>query len=325
MRLTPVDMVRAMAIVFVVVGHALIYAECGGFLMSCIYSFHMSLLFALSGFVAAASWERSGQPGWRLAASKVSRSARRLLLPYALCGAVLMPLGNFLLTDNLVHAFVGGWRQAFLLNRFLWYLPCCFFLVCIFAVVSAALRGRRGAAWNIAVLGAFAAVALLHLLLPGVDYLRSVASYFVPFFAGAWLWSRRDAVLNPGRRLVVASSLALAALMLLFATLPHVTDVSRAVIKPLAGVSALFPFMAIANRIGGYCARGVAYLGRITLFLYCFDFFATPIAIRHFRPGGVFMTFVLAFGVVAFGAFVRIAWDYAIVPGGPQTPRRSGE
>ena len=69
MRVMSLDVVRAMAIVFVVVGHALIYADCGGVLMSCIYSFHMPLLFVLSGFVAAASWERSGQPCWRLAAS----------------------------------------------------------------------------------------------------------------------------------------------------------------------------------------------------------------------------------------------------------------
>ena len=55
MRVVSLDVVRAMAIVFVVVGHALIHAECGGFLMSWIYSFHMSLLFVLSGFVAAAS------------------------------------------------------------------------------------------------------------------------------------------------------------------------------------------------------------------------------------------------------------------------------
>ena len=323
-RLQSVDIVRAMAIVFVVVGHALIYADCGGVLMSCIYSFHMPLLFVLSGFVAAASWERSGQPCWRLAASKAARSARRLLLPYAICGAVLMPLGNFLLSDDFVRVFVGGWRQAFLLNRFLWYLPCCFFLVCIFSAVGAALRGRRGTAWNLSAALAFAIVVALHKMLPQVDYLRSVASYFVPFFAGAWLWTRRAAVLEPGRMLVAASSLALAVLMLLFATLPHATDVSKAVIKPLAGVASLFPLMAIANRMSGYFALGTAYLGRITLFLYCFDYFATPIAVRHFRPGGVPATLAFAFGVVAFGAFLRIAWDYAIVPRGPQTPRRSG-
>ena len=58
-RMQSVDIVRAMAIVFVVLGHALIYANCGNFLMGCIYSFHMTLLFSLSGFVTAASWERS--------------------------------------------------------------------------------------------------------------------------------------------------------------------------------------------------------------------------------------------------------------------------
>ena len=322
MRVVSLDLVRAMAIVFVVVGHALIHANCGGFLMGWIYSFHMALLFVLSGFVAAASWERSGTPGWRLAGAKVARSARRLLVPYALCGAVVIPVVNFLLTDEFVSAFANGWKNAFLLNRLLWYLPCCFFLVCIFSAVSAALRGRRGMAWVSAVAVAFAAVGALYLLLPQVDYLRSVASYFVPFFTGAWLWTRRDVVLNPSRRLVVVSTLAFLALSLLYATLPSATVAVKAVVKPLAGVASFVPFVAVANRMGGFFARGVAYIGRITLFLYCFDFCATPIAIRHFRPGGVLITFVVAFGVVAFGAFLRIAWDYAIVPrSAPPSPR----
>ena len=164
---------------------------------------------------------------------------------------------------------------------------------------------------------------MLYKLIPQVDYLRSVASYFVSFFAGAWFWTRRDAVLNPGRWLVAASSLALAVLMMLFVTLPQVTDITKAVIKPLAGVASFFPLMAIANGMRGFFACAAAYIGRITLFLYCLDYFATPMAVRLFRPGGVLMTIVVAFGVVAFGAVLRIAWDYAIVHSGPQTPRRN--
>ena len=109
-RMQSVDIVRAMAIVFVVFGHALIYANRGELLMRVIYAFHMPLLFVLSGLVAAASWERSAgctpsaqanpAANGLAALRKIGRSARRLLLPYAACGLVVMPTVNFLLTGR---------------------------------------------------------------------------------------------------------------------------------------------------------------------------------------------------------------------------------
>lgn len=315
MRLVSVDTVRAVAIVLVVVGHALIHAGRGKFLMGCIYSFHMPLMFALSGFVAAASWERSGDGwDWYGAVAKVGRSARRLLVPYAACGLVVMPVVNSLLTHDVIGSFTTGWRNAFLLNRFLWYLPCCFLLVGLFSASVAAARGIRGARWFVAAAAAFAAVAALRLFLPGVDYLRSAVSYFVPFFAGAWLWTRREAVLDPPRLLVAVSAAALAALAVLHALTPQMPLVVKGVVKSTAGVAALFPLMAAANAIGGFVVRGAARLGRMTLFLYCFDFCATPIAVRYLRPDGTMLAFVLAFGVVGIGVFVNMAWSYAVVP-----------
>ena len=314
MRFVSVDIVRAMAIVFVVVGHSLIYAGRGEFLMGCIYSFHMPLLFVLSGFVAAASWERSGASGWRSAASKAVRSARRLLVPYAVCGLVVMPVVNTLLTHDLVRSFETGWRNAFLLNRFLWYLPCCFLLVCLFAACAACVRGIRGARWLAAVAAAFALIAVLHLLLPCVDYFRSAASYFVPFFAGAWLWTRREAALHPPRWLVAASAAVLVVLAVVYAVTPQMPAAAKGVVKSVAGVSALFPLMAVANSMGGIPARAAAHVGRMTLFLYCFDCCATPIVVRHFTPDATVLAFALAFGVVGLGVFAKLAWTYAVAP-----------
>lgn len=192
-RMQSLDIVRAAAIMFVILGHALIYAECADFLMGCIYSFHMGLLFVLSGFVTAASWERSGAAGPQMALRKIGRSARRLLIPYAFCGIAVVPMVNFMQTGRFAHSFITGWRNAFLLNRFLWYLPCCFFLICIFAAAA-------------------------------------------------------------------------------------------------------------------------AHVGRITLFLYCFDFCATPITVWYLHPSGIVQSFAIAFGVVAVGVFVNLAWEYAILP-----------
>lgn len=312
-RMQSVDIVRAMAIVFVVLGHALIYANCGNFLMGCIYSFHMTLLFSLSGFVTAASWERSGAADPRLAMRKIGRSVKRLLVPYAICGIVAIPTANYLLTDR-IGTFAHSWRGAFLLNRFLWYLPCCFFLTCIFVAVALFLRRTHGVRWLIGVCIAFALVVTAYLLVPCVDYTRSVMNYFAAFFAGAWLWTCRDIVLNPVRGLLVVSSIAFVVLAVLHASVPAMPIAAKGVIKPLSGIAALFLLMALANKMKGIVASSVAYVGRTTLFLYCFDFFATPTAIRFFNPAGILPSFAIAFGVIAVGIFLNFVWEYFILP-----------
>ena len=263
-RMQSLDIVRAAAIVFVILGHALIYANCANFLMSCIYSFHMAQLFAISGFVTAASWECSGAATPRTALRKIGRSARRLLVPYALCGIALMPMVNVMQTGRFVESFINGWRNAFLLNRFLWYLPCCFFLICIFVAVTLA--------------------------------------------------TRRDDVLNPGRRLLTCTSIAFVALALLFAAIPEIPHFNKNIMKPIVGIFALFPFVAIAKKAKGLLATGAAHVGRMTLFLYCFDFFATPISVWYLQPGGILSSLSIAFGVVAIGVFINFAWEYAILP-----------
>ena len=244
----------------------------------------------------------------------MGRCAKRLLVPYAICGVVVVPTVNFLLTGRLAESFFGGWRNAFLLNRFLWYLPCCFLLTCIFCVVALSARGTRGIRWHVGVAAALAAVVSARWLFPGVDYFRSVVNYFVPFFAGAWLWSWHDRVLHPGRFLTVCSSLAFAAFAVLYASWPGMPLVAKGVVKPLAGVASLFPLMAIANTLKGFVSSAVAHIGRITLFIYCFDFCATPIMTWHFHPGGVISSLAVAFGVVALGVFFNLAWEYAVLP-----------
>ena len=308
------DIVRAMAIVFVILGHTFIYAKCGGFLVGLIYSFHMSLLFVLSGFVTAASWERSGAADCRFALRKIARSARRLLMPYAICGIIVVPIVNYLLTSDLSAAFLNGWRNAFLLNRFLWYLPCCFFLICIFVAVAISVRDAHGRRWLVGVATAFVLVVAARTIFVNVDYIRSVMNYFPAFFAGAWLWSHREVVLNPGRRLLVCSSVAFIVLTILFAAVQSTPYVDKNILKPFAGFAAFIPLTAIARKMKGLFASGVAHVGRTTLFLYCFDFCATPITVWHFNSVGVLPAVVIGFGIVAVGLFVNLAWEYAILP-----------
>ena len=139
-------------------------------------------------------------------------------------------------------------------------------------------------------------------------------NYFAAFFAGAWLWTCRDIVLNPGRGLLVVSSIAFVVLAVLHASVPAMPIAAKGVIKPLSGIAALFLLMALATKMKGIVASSVAYVGRTTLFLYCFDFFATPTAIRFFNPAGILPSFAIAFGVIAVGIFLNFVWEYFILP-----------
>ena len=60
--------------------------------------------------------------------------------------------------------------------------------------------------------------------------------------------------------------------------------------------------------------RQYVLAAQTTLFLYCFDFFATPLSVRCFKPTGVLPTFAIAIFVVALGTFINLAWEYAILP-----------
>lgn len=85
------------------------------FTLELIYSFHMPVLFTLSGFVAA--WWREGTRqgcrvyGW--AGRRVVRSAWRLLVPYVLFGAIVLPLVAVILghTEHVMKV----WREFFVL------------------------------------------------------------------------------------------------------------------------------------------------------------------------------------------------------------------
>jgi len=144
-RFTVIDIMRAIAIVLVVLGHALIFAREATWLMQAIYSFHMPLLFSISGYVTALSLRKARVNASPLTFTffrgKIARSARRLLVPYALGALVLIPIINAGIVNDIPRAFAEAWHKALFTNRSLWFLPCCFFLVAVYTA-SVALRSR---------------------------------------------------------------------------------------------------------------------------------------------------------------------------------------
>ncbi len=293
-RIVEVDILRAMAIAFVVLGHVLMVTPTGWFLRDCIYSFHMPLFFILSGFVTASSFEAHPDV-WR----KVRKSTRRLLVPYVVCGLLIMPVVNTLLTGQPEPSFIEGWKNAFVRNRFLWYLPCCFFLNCCFVV------GRP--LWRLIVL--VAVLGIVYWLFPQIDYIRSVLSYIIPFFTGVFLFHHADWMLKPSGRAALVSSAALVAIAVGFALLGERT-LGAHLLRSMGGLAAVLPLAFVAERAARHPMLGeaLAIPGRNTLFTYCFDFCAAPIAMQFFAPSNLWQALAIGFGIVVLANLIVLGW-----------------
>lgn len=294
-RLVELDILRAWAIVFVVLGHTLAVSKASMFARGCIYSFHMPLFFIISGFVAAMSHEANPEVG-----SKIVRSAKRLLGPYVVCGLLVVPLVNCFLTGQIVEQFLYIWNKAFVINRFLWYLPSCFILICCY------LLSRR--VWVLLLI--LAAMGLVYFLFPCLDYLRSALSYAFPFFSGVYLFHHKEWVLRPSRRLALVSLVIFIPLAAGFALLNEHSFPAH-VLRSFGGLAALFPLAYVTAWLAPHemLAKLLAYPGKNTLFTYCFDYCAVPISLHYYRPTNAFFALLLGFAIVFAANFIVLTWE----------------
>lgn len=133
-----IDICRGLGILLVVLGHAL--KQTGETnhvfeaLNSVIYSFHMPMFFALSGFVAVKVLDLEGREA---KISYIRGRAFRLLIPYFFVGLCYMPL-KFFLSRYAVKAYDFSSSWKLLLgenpNTALWFLYVLFWISCICAL-----------------------------------------------------------------------------------------------------------------------------------------------------------------------------------------------
>jgi len=314
-----------------VLGHALIFCGKVGWLMQAIYSFHMPLMFSISGYVTAMTWERGerGTCEWARAGRKIVRSAKRLLLPYAFFALLVVPLVNAGIVGDIGAAFTTGWRNALVLNRSLWFLPCCFILVTVY-MATRGLKRMRGlgrlkgfAGEVVSCVLSLVPIAILYLLFPQIDYFRSTLSYAFSFFAGVFIFnilssralSSLDSAVARSKviPLVLTSALFLLAVFY-FAFFP------RPVLKPFIGLFSLLPLAVLAYRFSAWApvSSVLSFVGQSTLVIYCLDFIATPLTIRWLAflnrtgtlsvPLLVMLTFLYVPVAIAVFCFLRLAY-----------------
>ncbi|MDD2876334.1 MAG: acyltransferase [Acidiphilium sp.] len=154
MRRLDIDRAKGLAITLVVFGHIVarqdpVHVYWYQPLRRAVYGFHMPFFFYLSGMV----WQLAGHVRIPPAAwPALARSrARRLLLPFALMGTLIicgkLLAARVMFVDNVPHGVIGGlidlvWNPAISPAYSLWYLAVLYILSLFTPMLIWALRGR---------------------------------------------------------------------------------------------------------------------------------------------------------------------------------------
>lgn len=306
-RLEYIDILRAFAIFLVTLGHALEYGGYGdGLLHGVIYSFHMPLFFAISGFVAAYSLRNDSDARLDLRGfvSLVWKKFRFIMIPYLVWNLLVHPFA-FSGCKMSMEGYRFLCRSVLVANDSAWFLPCLFNLHVLLGLHRLALgnlkRAKAGILIEIAGLGLmFGALAgVQHFA--GNPFLRSVLSYFIPYYVGVFLGRSEDL-----ERRFVDSQWSFLVGVAVFAVAAGVfacggDGFSWRIARLAAGVSSIPVMFALAKttRLPVRMGKIVAFIGQSTLAIYCMQNW-----VRVPNLGAWQMTPMLQFAV--FGLFSLI-------------------
>ncbi|HSD39953.1 MAG TPA: acyltransferase family protein [Rhodocyclaceae bacterium] len=290
-RIATVDNAKAIGIVLVVLGHA---SGVPPLMAVLVYAFHMPLFFFISGYLLSEA--RVQEP----LSQQLRRLARDLLLPYLLFFA--LSWAYWLITRDLgnraakfagiswsapLSGLVSGLGSDLIVNPALWFLPCLFTTLLLYA----ALR-RWLSAGPAAIAGLTSAVLAIQVMntidgrLPwGLD-IAWVAMAFVA--AGCWLRSQTWAqALNPLHWRWPARALAVVLLATVFVSLAlHMGRVDLNMTffgpQPLLYVATAASGIALTTLLASQCPpnRLTTWLSRNTLVI-----FPSHVLVMNFASG----------------------------------------
>lgn len=147
-RLPFIDIAKAFAIIFIVIGHSVAYSEHCSLVFKFVYSFHVFLFFFLSGYTFS-----TNKKFIKFIKTKFTRImipyyfwALAFLVPYVLLGdsigaslstTIQFNFKNTIL--DILYASGNGLQQ----NRPLWFLPALFTTVCIYYLLVKLTSKRK--------------------------------------------------------------------------------------------------------------------------------------------------------------------------------------
>lgn len=266
-RITSIDYAKVLAIICVVMGHILYFdiygqhTECSP-LFKFIYSFHMPLFFFLSGLVVSFTPQRLCD-----AFSDLEKRFLQLIMPMLVIGSVLTLVSG----ENVSSVLTSDMKSGY------WYLEVLFFYYVIvrlfefFFFKIKAISGGQGTMMTLIV----ALFVIWQLLLRGYHYLpKNIVSVFslvqiqlyLPYFAAGVVMNNCKGVFHNQWLLIGASIVWCMSTMFQFHYMLHVVCV-------LASVFSLMCICVICDRHEGQIKKLMCYLGRNTLYIYCFHYF----------------------------------------------------
>ena len=151
-RINYIDIARAFAMIFIVLGHTIVHSEHCGLIFKFLYSFHVVLFFIISGFTFNV---KSDQSFFSFFKNKFIRImipyfiwALFFLIPYMLFGSnVGNSLGtesSFDLKTQIMNVFYGnGDLSALKQNSSLWFLPALFSMEIIYYFIVKLSSNKR--------------------------------------------------------------------------------------------------------------------------------------------------------------------------------------
>ena len=180
-----IDLLKGFAMYLVILGHACAGKDYLRLPFNFVYSFHMPLMFFLSGYLLHSLWKAKYKKENK--ALFLGKKALSLLLPY-LSWTILMPwiFSGF----SLVELKADLLTATGLYGEGLWFLPVLFGLYAAYVLFDAleALFHRTDSILFDAI--CYSIVELLLLLLAictRYPYITNMVSYSIPFFAGVIL------------------------------------------------------------------------------------------------------------------------------------------
>lgn len=281
-RNATIDCVKGLAIFLVVWGHCIQYllidprnSYFQNPLFQFIYSFHMPLFMAVSGYLFAISEQTHSS------ADLLIKRAKRLLLPAAVWSVVAS-------TGAWITGWANGHATGFRLQNTLWFLTAIMFCVVVAVLCDKIGRGHPSV---------YALAILLSLALPdrfGLTYDK----FMLPYFVAGLLWFRHSRKLAPSLYKVawILSALTLWVLLAHWTTDYYVytTGMSLAVPDPqhklfilayrfLAGFAGVICVVATIYFLQPYVMlRPMMYLGQYTMGIYALSIQLNPL-LYHLR------------------------------------------
>ena len=183
-RYEKIDLLKGIAIILVVMGHAMSDITYMTFPFNVIYSFHMPLLFFLSGYLLELTQFKYMQMG---IFKFIRRKTVSLLLPYTIWTVLVPWLFSIFDMEVLRNSLVS---VTGINGGGMWFLPVLFGLNLMYAFIwflrERIFKQKDGFIKDVMLVFAAVILLLVLIVITKYPYLTNMLSYAIPFFFGVF-------------------------------------------------------------------------------------------------------------------------------------------